>query len=69
MQEKKQTPTQNVQRVKVEPHDEGSSINVITRSDMDTGGAEERAAAEPFIQKASIKQESLDLQKEKELVE
>ena len=65
MQEKQQSPTQNVQRVKVEPRDEGPSINVITRSSMATRGAEERAAAEPLIRKATIKKESLDLQKEK----
>ena len=33
---------------------------------MATWGAEEKAAAEPLIQKAAIKKEGLDLQKEKE---
>ena len=64
MQEKQQTPTQNVQRVKAEPRDEGPSVKVITCRGMATGGAEEKAAAEPIIQKIAIKKESLDLQKE-----
>lgn len=33
---------------------------------MATGGAEEKATAEPLIREAVIKKESLDLQKEKE---
>ena len=50
-----------MQRVKAEPHDKGPSINVITRSGMATGGVEEKAAAEPLIRKATVKQEGLDL--------
>ena len=46
---------QNVQRVKAEPRDEGTSANVITRSGMATEGAAEKADVEPLIQKESIK--------------
>ena len=61
MQEKQQTPMQNVQRVKAEPQAEGLSVNVITCSVMATGGVTEKAQAEPLIRKAVVKQESLDL--------
>ena len=61
MQEKQQTPTQNVKRVKAEPRDEGPSVNVITRSGMATGGDTEKVEAEPLIRKEAIKQEVLDL--------
>lgn len=57
---------ENVQRVKAEPRDEGPRINVITCSGMATAAAEEKVAAKPLIRKAVIKQEGLDLQKEKE---
>lgn len=50
----------------MEPRDEGPSVNVITCSCMATGGAAEKAKAEPLIRKATIKQEGLDLQREKE---
>ena len=66
MQEKQQTPMQNVQRVKVEPQDEGPSVNVITRNGMTTRGAAEKAEVEPRIRKTAIKQEGLDLREEKE---
>ena len=56
MQEKQQIPTQNVQRVKAEPRDEGPSINVITHNDMATRGAAEKDEAEPLIYKSAIKQ-------------
>ena len=63
MQEKQQIQTQNVQLVKAESRDDGPSINVITRSGISTGGAEEKVKAKPLIRKASRKKESLDLQK------
>lgn len=66
MQVKQQTPTQKVQRVKAELCDEGPSINFITHNGMATGGAKERVVVEPFIRKATIKKERLNLQKEKE---
>lgn len=55
-----------MQRVKAELRDEGPSINVIKQSDMATGVDEKKATTEPLIWKATIKQESLDLQNEKE---
>ena len=44
MQEKQPTPTQNVQRVKVELRNIDPSVKVITRSEMVTQGAMEATA-------------------------
>lgn len=65
-QEKKQTPTQNVQWVKVEPREEEPSINVITHSGMATRGSAERAEMESMIRKEATKLEGAGFRKEKE---
>ena len=55
-----------MQRVKVEPRDEGPSVNVITHSGMATRGSAEKVEVEPLIHKEATKQEGLDLHKENE---
>ena len=65
MQEKQPTPMQNVQRVKAELRDKYPSVNVVTCSGMATRGPGEKTATEPLIRPAVIKQEGLDLNKEK----
>ena len=57
---------QNIHRVKDEPLLEGANINVITHSGMATGGRMDKAEAKLLIRKVAIKQDGLDLAKEKE---
>lgn len=44
MQEKQHAPTLNIKIVKVEPHDIGPSVNVITCNGVTTRGNEEKDA-------------------------
>ena len=66
MQEKQLTPTQNVQSVKAKLRDKDPSVNVVTRSGIATGGPGEKTITKPLIRPKIIKQEGLNLKKEKE---